>query len=381
MDNSVDWVLITEQKPNEKLFCAILVYTMLETALLIVFALLITVLLALLYRLYQKNQEAGSAQTNNLEHRFEQTMSTVLQQLNATTRQVNDRLKENSEVLHRSQQTIGERLDNSQRAYAAVTNKLSELQEANKRIYDVGKDISSLQEILRSPKLRGTIGELFLGNLLAQILPPDHYTEQHRFQSGEVVDAVVKLRDNMLVPVDSKFPLENFQKMLSAPEDDKESFRKMFVNDVKKHIDKIAKQYILPDEGTLTIALMYIPAENVYYETIVKGLEENDLVHYAHAKNVIPVSPNSLYVYLQTILLGLRGMQIEQSAREMMQNLSRLKGDLERFNGDYMLVGKHLTNAGRAFDDSRKRLEKFDTKFEKVAQVELAETPIVLIEE
>jgi DNA recombination protein RmuC len=336
--------------------------------------------LAILHR-FNKNNQVDS-KSESLERQLNNTTQTVLQQLNAVTKQVNDRLRENNQVQQQSQQTIGERLDTAARAYANVTNKLAQLEESNKRIYDVGKDISSLQEILRSPKLRGTIGELFLGNLLAQILPSEHYIEQHRFQSGEVVDAVVKLRDNMLVPVDSKFPLENFQKMLAAPDEEKDSHKKMFVNDVKKHIDKIAKQYILPDEGTLNLALMYIPAENVYYETIVKGIEENDLVHYAHSRNVIPVSPNSFYVYLQTILLGLRGMQIESSAREMMQNLTRLKGDLERFNGDYLLVGKHLTNASRAFDDSRKRLEKFDNKFEKVAQVELADVAAIpLIEE
>lgn len=353
------------------------------TILIIVIILLsvaLLVVLAILQRLH-KNNQAG-ALTESLERQLSNTTQTVLQQLNAVTKQVNDRLRENTQVQQQSQQTIGDRLDTAARAYANVTNKLAQLEESNKRIYDVGKDISSLQEILRSPKLRGTIGELFLGNLLAQILPPEHYIEQHRFQSGEVVDAVVKLRDNMLVPVDSKFPLENFQKMLAATDEEKDAHKKMFVSDVKKHIDKIAKQYILPDEGTLNLALMYIPAENVYYETIIKGAEENDLVHYAHSKNVIPVSPNSFYVYLQTILLGLRGMQIESSAREMMQNLSRLKGDLERFNGDYMLVGKHLTNASRAFDDSRKRLEKFDTKFEKVAQIELAEVlPTTLIED
>lgn len=335
---------------------------------------LLAVALALLYRLRQKTQDVEPTSTV-LERQLQHTTSTVLQQLNEVTKQVNNRLRENFQQQQQMQQTIGERIDSSTRAYNSVTNKLSQLEEANKRIFDVGKDIASLQEILRSPKLRGTIGELFLGNLLSQILPPEHYTEQHRFQSGEVVDAVVKLRDNMLVPVDSKFPLENFQKMLAAPEEEKEPLRKLFVIDVKKHIDKIAKQYILPDEGTLSVALMYIPAENVYYETIVKGADENDLINYAHSHNVIPVSPNSFYVYLQTILLGLRGMQIEQSAREMMQNLTRLKGDLERFNGDYTLVGKHLTNASRAFDDSRKRLEKFDTKFERVAQVELAELP------
>lgn len=351
---------------------------MFTTYLVLAFALLcflsLLAVLALLYRLHRKTQDVEPT-TMVLERQLQHTTQTVLQQLNAMTKQVNERLRDNTQQQQSSQQTIGERLDTAAKAYATVTNKLSQLEEANKRIFDVGKDIASLQEILRSPKLRGAIGELFLGNLLSQILPPEHYIEQHHFQSGDIVDAVVKLRDNMLVPVDAKFPLENFQKMLSAPEDEKEPLRKLFVNDVKKHIDKIAKQYILPDEGTLSLALMYIPAENVYYETIVKGIEENDLVHYAHSRNVIPVSPNSFYVYLQTILLGLRGMQIESSAREMMQNLSRLKGDLERFNGDYTLVGKHLTNASRAFDDSRKRLEKFDTKFEKVAQVELAELP------
>lgn len=349
---------------------------MFNTILIVAIALLSFSLLAALATLYRfhKNNQADN-KNESLERQLNHTTQTVLQQLNAVTKQMNDRLRENTQVQQQSQQTIGERLDVAARSYAVVTNKLAQLEEANKRIYDVGKDIASLQEILRSPKMRGEIGELFLGNLLSQILPPEHYAEQHRFQSGEVVDAVVKLRDNMLVPVDSKFPLENFQKMLAAPDEEKETHKKLFVTDVKKHIDKIAKQYILPDEGTLSIALMYIPAENVYYETIVKGELGNDLVHYAHAKNVIPVSPNSFYVYLQTILLGLRGMQIESSAREMMQNLTRLKGDLERFNGDYLLVGKHLTNASRAFDDSRKRLEKFDTKFEKVAQVELAELP------
>lgn len=337
--------------------------------LIVILVLILAVMALVLYRFLQKNQ--ANQQNDVLERRLDHTVQTILQQLNASTKQMNDRLRENSAAVQETQKTMGERLDTAAKSYAVVTNKLSELQEANKRIYDVGKDISSLQEILRSPKLRGTIGEFFLGNLLSQILPPEHYVEQYRFVSGEVVDAVVKLRDNMLVPVDSKFPLENFQKMLAAPNEDKEIYRKLFITDVKKHIDKIAKQYILPDEGTLNLALMYIPAENVYYETIVKGQDENDLVHYAHSRNVIPVSPNSFYVYLQTILMGLRGMQIEQSAREMMQNLTRLKGDLERFGGDYALVGKHLGNAGRAFEDSKKRLEKFDNKFEKVAQVEL----------
>ncbi len=184
---------------------------MLNTILIIavsVLSLALLAALAILHRFHQNNQ--AGALTESLERQLSNTTQTVLQQLNAVIKQVNDRLRENTQVQQQSQQTIGERLDTAARAYANVTNKLAQLEESSKRIYDVGKDISSLQEILRSPKLRGTIGELFLGNLLAQILPSEHYTEQHRFQSGEIVDAVVKLRDNMLVPIDSKFPLENF---------------------------------------------------------------------------------------------------------------------------------------------------------------------------
>lgn len=339
----------------------------------IIITVAVVLIAVVLYNITRKKQSTDA--TQGIERKLFETQNTILQQLNAITKEVNNRLRENSQAVQETSRAVGDRLDATARSYTAVSDKLTKLEEANKKIYDVGKDIASLQEILRSPKMRGAIGELFLGNLLSQILPPEHYIEQHHFNSGEIVDAVIKLRDNMLVPVDSKFPLENFQKMLAAEDAEKITFQKLFISDVKKHIDKIAKQYILPDEGTLNIALMYIPAENVYYETIVKGAGENDLINYAHSHNVIPVSPNSFYVYLQTILLGLRGMQIETSAREMMQNLSRLKGDLERFMNDYTLVGKHLGNAGRAFDDSRKRLEKVETKFERLAHVELAELP------
>jgi len=270
------------------------------------------------------------------------------------------------EMTQQANRTVGERLDTAAKSYSVVTAKLAELHEANRRIYDVGKDIASLQEILRSPKLRGSLGEFFLGDLLSQILPPEHYALQHHFKSGEIVDAVIKFRDS-LVPVDAKFPLENFKKIIEATdENEKRAFQRAFVSDVKKHIDKIAKLYILPDEGTLQIALMYIPAENVYYETVIKEREENNLINYAHEHRVIPVSPNSFYVYLQTILLGLRGMQIEKGAQEILATLGKLRLEFEKFSGDYHLVGKHLTHAKNAFDDTEKRLDKFETHLTQV---------------
>ena len=280
--------------------------------------------------------------------------------------QVNFQLKENASVLHQTHKTIGERLDTASHGYSTVMNKLVQLEEANKRIYEVGKDLATLQDILRAPKLRGALGELLLAQLLEQILPPEHFKLQHQFKTGQTVDAVIILRDNYLVPIDAKFPLENFKKMMSAAVDEEcESYRKIFISDVKKHLDKIAEQYILPDEKTLDFALMYIPAENVYYEIIVKDYEgrgDQSLIDYAFSKKVIPVSPNTFYIYLQAILIGLRGMRIEKNAQEILTNLTKLKGEFVKFNTDFDLLGTHLNRAKNSYDDSAKRLEKLDSK-------------------
>ena len=288
----------------------------------------------------------------------------VQQQLGQMIGHVNERLKENAEVLQVTQQNLGERLDNAARVVGHVQKSLGGLEEANRKIYEVGKDIASLQEILGAPKLRGGLGEYFLEDLLGQILPPQHFTVQHGFKSGEKVDAVIRLGDS-LVPVDAKFPLENFKRLMQATADDeKAKIKKQFAADVKKHIDGIAGKYILPDEGTYDFALMYIPAENVYYETIIKdeALGERNLSHYALGKRVIPVSPNSFYAYLQAIVLGLKGMKIDDRAREVLQYLARLQGDFARFREEFDLVGKHLGHAQSSYQTSDKRLEQFGQK-------------------
>jgi DNA recombination protein RmuC len=285
----------------------------------------------------------------------------VQQQLGQVLGNVNERLKENGEILERTQQNLGEHLDNAARVVGSVQRSLGGLEEANRKIYDVGKDIASLQEILRAPKLRGGLGEFFLEDLLAQILPPQHFVIQHAFKSGERVDAVIKLGSS-LVPVDSKFPLENFKRMLEAANDDERSrAKRQFVGDVKKHVDAIAGKYILPDEGTYDFALMYIPAENVYYETIIKDDSEGErnLSQYALSKRVVPVSPNSFYAYLQAIVLGLKGMKVEEHAKEIIQYLSRLRGDFAKFRDDFGLLGKHLGHAQTSYQTTEKRLEQF----------------------
>ena len=288
----------------------------------------------------------------------------VQQQLGQMLGHVNDRLKENAEVMQQTQHSLGERLDNAARVVGSVQKSLGGLEEANRRIYEVGKDIASLQEILRAPKLRGGLGEFLLADLLAQVLPPGHFSTQYRFHSGEKADAVIRL-GNSLVPVDAKFPLENFKRALVADADEERMrAQKLFTADVRKHIDAIAQKYILPDEGTYDFALMYIPAENVYYETIIKEefAAEKSLSEYALSKRVIPVSPGSFYAYLQAIVLGLKGMKVEERAKEIIRYLSRLQGDFGRFRDEFDLVGKHLGHAQSSYQNADKRIEQFGQK-------------------
>jgi DNA recombination protein RmuC len=277
---------------------------------------------------------------------------------------VNDRLRENADVLSQTQRTLGERLDNAARVVGNVQRSLGGLEEANRRIYEVGKDIASLQEILRAPKLRGGLGEFFLEDLLGQILPPQHFATQYNFKSGEKVDAIIKLGPS-LVCVDAKFPLENFKRVLEAGTDDEKiRARRQFAGDVRRHIDAIAAKYIVPDEGTYDFALMYIPAENVYYETIIKdeAADQKNLSQYAMMKRVVPVSPSSLYAYLQAIVLGLRGMKIEDRAKEIIQYLTRLQGDFAKFREEFALMGKHLGHAQACYQSAERRVEQFSQK-------------------
>jgi DNA recombination protein RmuC len=286
------------------------------------------------------------------------------QQLGQILGHVNDRLRENTETFQQVQQGLGERLDNAARVVGQVQKTLGGLEEANRKIFEVGKDIASLQEILRAPKARGGLGEFFLEDLLAQILPPDHFSIQHSFKTGEKVDAAIRLGP-LLVPVDSKFPLENFIRTVeSTTEEDRARAKRQFAADVRKHIDTIAGKYILPDEGTYDFALMYIPAENVYYEIIVKdeALGEKNLNQYALSKRVIPVSPSSFYAYLQAIVLGLRGLRIEERAKDIIQYLNRLQGDFLKFRDDFVLLGKHLGHAQSSYQSTEKKLDQFGQK-------------------
>ncbi len=305
-----------------------------------------------------------------------QSVGLLTQHLGQVTTQVNAQINAFSQQLSQTTGQIGVRLDTAAKVVGEVRQNLGELSKAAERIFDVGRDISSLQEILRAPKFRGTLGELFLGELLGQILPPTHFTLQHGFNTGEVVDAVIHLGPG-LVPIDSKFPLENFKRLIACEaEDEKKAARKRFVTDLKRHIDHIASKYILPDEGTFDFALMYIPAENVYYETMIRDDafgEDKSLTGYALSRRVIPVSPNSFYAYLQAIVLGLKGLRIEKGAQEMIRHLGRLQGDFTRFREDFEVVGKHLGHTKNRYDEAARRLERFGEKLDRMDPMQLGE--------
>ncbi len=272
--------------------------------------------------------------------------------------QVNQRLDAMSQSLQNANSTISSSLGNATSIFGSVSESLGRLTASNQQIMEISKDISSLQELLRAPKLRGQIGEIFLENLLAQVLPKEYFTVQYRFQSGETVDAVIKLGDR-LVPVDAKFSLENFQKMSSTDDDAAKSLaRKKFIQDIKNRIDEIASKYILPGENTYDFALMYIPAENVYYEVIIK----EELYPYCMAKKVIPVSPNTIYAYLQVICLGLKGLKVEENAKQILKNLGMLSNEISKFRDDFELLGKHITNVHAKYEDSQRRLNRFSDK-------------------
>ena len=281
------------------------------------------------------------------------------------------RLKEQGDALSKM---VGEKVEGSMAVFGDVRERLGELAQRTKDIQEVSKNVSSLQELLRAPKFRGGFGELLLERLLADILPADSYSLQYKFKGGETVDAVIRIGGN-LVPIDSKFPLEDFERIV-AVESEKEqaALRRQFTRNMKKHIDDVTK-YILPDESTFDFALMYIPAENIYYETIIRGTEESDIFSYSLDKRVVPVSPNSFYAYLQVIVQGLKGLRVEKTAGEILSYIRRLQSDFDDFQYDYGVMGEHIRHAANKYDEAGRKLARFGDKLQLTGETPVEKLP------
>ncbi|MBI4721818.1 MAG: DNA recombination protein RmuC [Candidatus Stahlbacteria bacterium] len=304
-----------------------------------------------------------------------EALGLMQQQMGQLSTQVTQQLQGMAQQLQSGSANIDARLDKATTTITGITRELGVLSQTTKQIIEAEKDIIGLQELLKPPKFRGGLGEFFLENLLAQILPKPYYSCQYGFKNGTKVDAVIHLRDK-IVSVDSKFPLESFERIINSQnEDERKASRREFMKAVKKHIADIAGKYILPDEKTYDFALMYIPAENVYYETIIKTIDPSDnLFSFALEKRVIPVSPNSFYAYLQVIIEGLKGFKVEKWAKEIRESISRLQGDFTRFKEYFDITGKHLTNAKNKFDETERKLLQLGDKLAGTLKLEV--TPL-----
>ncbi len=258
------------------------------------------------------------------------------------------------------QKSLNERLDNAARAVSAVNKELGQVQE-------MGRNMKNLQDFLRSPKLRGNIGEQILKDLLSQYFPQQHFDLQFKFKTGQMVDAILKT-DQGLISIDSKFPLENFQKMAqSEVEAERAVFLREFTKDVRKHVRDISRKYILPEEDTVDFAIMYVPSEAIYYEII---RSEEDIQLYAQENKVLIVSPNSFFYFLKVILMGLQGKRIEETAKKVLTAFQAMAKDNEKIGNELGILNTHLTNASGAMDRLNSTYNSLSNKMDQVNLLE-----------
>jgi DNA recombination protein RmuC len=250
-----------------------------------------------------------------------------------------------------------------------IFDTLGDVRQATGAVADHAKRFTALEDLLRAPKARGGLGEAMLQELLRQVLPPAAYTMQHRFSSGLIVDAVVRA-GGRLICIDSKFPLANYQRMCDGDSElERADAERAFACDVEKHIKDISGRYIVPDEGTLDFAVMYIPAEGVYGEVLRLAHRKRALFETAIELRVVPMSPLTMYGYLQTVLFGLNCLQIEKNAEAILGFCGRLQQDMERFAAEYETLGRHLGNARGKYDEGARRLDLFRDRLERVGEL------------
>ena len=294
-----------------------------------------------------------SAALTLLQQQFLDLKNEIQRQVGGLTRTLNDQMLQ-------SQKTIGERLEGTTKVVVQVQNQLGSLARTAENMQEMGRSLADLQNILKAPKLRGLLGEQLLEELLRQVLPESAFSLQHEFRSGARVDAVIRLGAN-LVPVDAKFPLEAFHRMIKAEgEEARRAARREFSASVRGRIAEIADKYIRPDEGTYDFALMYIPAESIHSEVMLRPEASADTDLFAHAleRKVLPVSPASFYAYLSAIAHGLRGLRIEKEAQQVFDRVRGLQQGFDQFMETLERVGKQIGHAQNNFNDARRQADR-----------------------
>jgi len=285
-----------------------------------------------------------------------------------------DKLERNSNVMQTSMQ---KQLSESMKLVGDVSQRLTKLDETNRRVVDVADELKTLQNVLQNPKQRGVFGEYYLESVLSNILPTKNYKMQYGFRDGTIADAVVFLDKGQILAVDSKFSLENYNRMVSAPtKPEREELLKKVRNDLKGRIDETSK-YIRPAENTMDFAFMFIPSESLYYDLLIgdvgTGSSARDLIEYAfREKKVIIVSPTSFMAYLQTVLQGLRSLQIEEQAKDIQIQVGKLGRHIGAFNSYMDKLGKSLGTTVGHYNNAHKELAKVDTDVTKIAGTDKA---------
>jgi DNA recombination protein RmuC len=323
-----------------------------ETLTIILLAILILLIVFLLLRKNNKNEEGGGTGLNLL-----------LQQINELTRTVDQKLSESHKEVN---ETIRHQTTQSQEIIRDITERLTRLDETNKQVMSFTDQLKSLQDILRNPKQRGILGEYYLETLLKNIMPPGSYQMQYSFPDGNIVDAVVFVKDK-IIPVDSKFSLENYNRISETNDGaEKERLEKVFLNDLKNRIVETSK-YIQPKENTMDFAFMFIPHEAIYYDLLVNKIgggnndDTDNLIQRAASKyKVIIVSPTSFLAYLQTVLQGLKAMQIEEGAKDIIKRVGELGTHLRSYEEIHQKLGKSIETTVNHFNKSNHEFRKID---------------------
>jgi len=353
--------------------------------LLIILIVLIILILVGIFLVFQKlskpqNTDGVDKSLNFIQNQINSLMQSQNEKLDRTLKEVNDRIREqnltigdqlgksNQNIVQQfniSQKSIKEANESANKIIVEVTERLTKLDETNKQVVSFAQQLQSLENILKNPKQRGILGEYFLETVLKNVLPPGSYQMQYKFSNGDIVDAAVFIKDK-IIPIDSKFSLENYNRIINEPDtNNKVELEKVFKQDLKNRIEETSK-YIRPEEKTMDFAFMFIPSEGIYYDLLINKVgtvkvNSVDLINYAFTeKKVIIVSPTSFLAYLQTVLQGLRGMQIEESAQKIKLQVEQLKKHLNAFEENFDKVGKNLGTTVNAYNNSFKNFKNID---------------------
>lgn len=307
----------------------------------------------------------------------EQSLLLIQNQIQEITRVLDSKLGESTKVI---QQQFGD----SAKIIRDVTEKLVRLEETNKQVVDFADQLQSLQDILKNPKQRGILGEYYLETVLKNVLPPDRYKMQYKFEDGEIVDAAIFLEAGKILPIDSKFSLENYNRIISERDAaERERLEKLFKQDLKNRIDETSK-YIRPKENTMDFAFMFIPAEAIYYDLLINQIgaiktSTRDLIEYAfQQKHVIIVSPTSFMAFLQTVLQGLRALQIEESAKEIRKSVEDLGRHLSSYDSFMEKLGGNLGTTVGMYNQAYKEFKKIDKDILRITGEAVGVEPVVL---